>query len=231
MFRTLRRPSGQLLRHRQSYAGPAMLSASRFHLISFQNNRLHHITRVDELSGSPVKPSSTEGQTQSGTGSTGAVPQSVSFKDWGLWIWSDFCTGDESMSPGVNVLGGVPCASCRGSGSSTRFDVAASMADCCGSSLAQSQVQFNQGCRHGCHRATNRPHGSSSTSLSWRSLSCSSLQWYCGDRTDRLGPRVIRSRQSFEYRGRLEEHSDPDGLCSLATGQVRVLRVCSATEF
>ena len=137
-------------------------------------------------------------QIQSGTGPKGAVPQSVSLRDWGLWIWPAFCTGDESMSPGVNVLGAVPCASCCGSGSSPRFDIAASVAVCCGSSLALSQVQFSQGCRHGCYHATGCLLWFVQYCVSWRSLSCSSLQWYGADRTDRLGPRVIRSRQSFE---------------------------------
>ena len=31
---------------------------------------------------------------------TGAVPQSVSLRDWGLWIWPAFCTGDESKCSG-----------------------------------------------------------------------------------------------------------------------------------
>ena len=106
------------------------------------------------------------------------------------------------MSPVVNVLGGVPCASCCGSGSSPRFDVAAFMTAAaaawpCRRSNSVKLVDMAAIMQRTAY------------CVFWRSFSCSSLQWYCGDRTDRLGPRVIRSRQGFEYRGRLEEHSDP----------------------
>ena len=76
-------------------------------------------------------------------------------------------------------------------------------------SLVLPQVQFIQGCRHGCYHATNRPCGSGGTVYLGGPSAAVHYSGTAGDRTDRLGPRVIRSRQSFEYRGRLEEDAGP----------------------